>query len=110
MCGNTLAVPVRRALAALAAVVCVLTLARPAFAVVAAPNSSSDTSVAAADLRPNSLPGPNSGAKPTQPGDRGGSLQFATFGLMCAGLTFIGWRIVAAGRRARRLSSVNPAP
>jgi hypothetical protein len=52
--------------------------------------------------RPNALPRPNSGQKPTQAGDRGGALQYATFALMCAGLTFIGFRIVSSSRRARR--------
>jgi hypothetical protein len=52
--------------------------------------------------RPNALPRPNSGQKPTQAGDRGGVLQYATFALMCAGLAFIAFRIVASSRRARR--------
>jgi hypothetical protein len=59
------------------------------------------TSVAASE-RPNALPRPNSGQKPTQAGDRGGVLQYATFALMCAGLAFIAFRIVASSRRARR--------
>ena len=59
------------------------------------------TSVAASE-RPNALPRPNSGSKPTQAGDRGGALQYATFALMCAGLAFIGFRIVVSSRRARR--------
>jgi hypothetical protein len=52
--------------------------------------------------RPNALPRPNSGQKPTQAGDRGGVLQYATYALMCAGLVFIAFRIVASSRRARR--------
>jgi hypothetical protein len=56
----------------------------------------------AASGRPNSLPRPNSGQKPTQAGDRGGALQYATFALMCAGLGFIAFRIVVSSRRARR--------
>ena len=60
-----------------------------------------DTSIAAS-ARPNALPRANSGQKPTQAGDRGGALQYATFGLMCAGLAFIAFRIVTSSRRARR--------
>jgi hypothetical protein len=60
-----------------------------------------DTSIAPS-LRPNALPRANSGQKPTQAGDRGGALQYATFGLMCAGLAFIALRIVTSSRRARR--------
>ena len=55
-----------------------------------------------ASERPSALPRPNSGQKPTQAGDRGGALQYATFALMLAGLAFIGFRIVASSRRARR--------
>ena len=55
-----------------------------------------------ASERPSALPRPNSGQKPTQAGDRGGALQYATFALMCAGLTFIAFRIVSSSRRARR--------
>jgi hypothetical protein len=36
------------------------------------------------------LPKPGCGKKPEQAGDRGGSLQYATFGLMIAGLATIG--------------------
>lgn len=36
------------------------------------------------------LPKPGCGKKPQQAGDRGGSLQYATFGLMIAGLATIG--------------------
>jgi hypothetical protein len=60
-----------------------------------------DTSIAPS-ARPNALPRANSGQKPTQAGDRGGALQYATFGLMCAGLAFIAFRIVTSSRRARR--------
>jgi hypothetical protein len=60
-----------------------------------------DTSIAPS-ARPNALPRANAGQKPTQAGDRGGALQYATFGLMCAGLAFIAFRIVTSSRRARR--------
>lgn len=36
------------------------------------------------------LPKPGCGKKPEQAGDRGGALQYATFGLMIVGLTTIG--------------------
>ena len=36
------------------------------------------------------LPKPGCGKKPEQAGDRGGALQYATFGLMIAGLATIG--------------------
>ncbi len=36
------------------------------------------------------LPKPGCGKKPTQAGDRGGSLQYITFGIMIAGLGVIG--------------------
>jgi hypothetical protein len=43
---------------------------------------------------------PDCGIEPTQPGDRGGALQYATFGLMMFGVAFIFWR-VARGIKAR---------
>ncbi|MEP6659759.1 MAG: hypothetical protein ABJD24_07575 [Acidimicrobiales bacterium] len=64
-------------------------------------NTTISASVAASE-RPSALPRPNSGQKPTQAGDRGGALQYATFALMCAGLAFIAFRIVSSSRRARR--------
>ena len=79
----------------------------PAATAVAAPSDGpttttvTSTSVASSE-RPSALPRPNSGQKPTQAGDRGGVLQYATFALMCAGLAFIAFRIVASSRRARR--------
>lgn len=40
------------------------------------------------------LPKPGCGKKPEQAGDRGGSLQYATFGLMIGGLAVIGTVLV----------------
>jgi hypothetical protein len=39
---------------------------------------------------------PDCGREPTQAGDRGGALQYATFGTMVLGLVFIGWRVTKA--------------
>ena len=43
---------------------------------------------------------PDCGIEPTHPGDRGGALQYTTFGLMILGVAFIFWR-VARGIKAR---------
>jgi hypothetical protein len=43
---------------------------------------------------------PDCGIEPTHPGDRGGILQYITFGLMMFGVAFIFWR-VARGVKAR---------
>jgi hypothetical protein len=72
-----------------------------ATAAAAGPSDGPTTTIVVSE-RPNSLPRPNSGQKPTQAGDRGGALQYATFALMCAGLGFIAFRIVASSRKARR--------
>jgi hypothetical protein len=76
----------------------------PAATAAAAPSDgpTTSTTIVAASERPSALPRPNSGQKPTQAGDRGGALQYAKFALMCAGLAFIAFRIVASSRRARR--------
>ena len=39
---------------------------------------------------------PDCGIEPTHPGDRGGILQYITFGLMMFGVAFIFWRVAAA--------------
>jgi hypothetical protein len=67
-----------------------------------ATNTTATSASVAASERPSALPRPNSGQKPTQAGDRGGALQYATFALMLAGLAFIGFRIVMSSRKARR--------
>jgi len=48
------------------------------------------------------IPGPNSGARPERPGDRGGSLQLGLFALLLAFLVVAAWRIAVTGRRGRR--------
>lgn len=61
---------------------------------------STDTTVAVWDIENdpsqciNSNPRPNCGRKPTQAGDRGGALQYATFGVMMGGLAVIGGVLV----------------
>lgn len=47
----------------------------------------------------NSNPKPGCGRAPTHSGDRGSPMQWAVFGVMTAGIAFIGWRIVAGARR-----------
>lgn len=51
---------------------------------------------------------PEAGPKPQQSGDRGGSLQFATLGVVAAAVAFIMWRIVRAARRSSHHVSVDP--
>ena len=41
----------------------------------------------------NSVDLPDCGIEPTHPGDRGGALQYVTFGLMSLGVAFIFWRV-----------------
>lgn len=48
----------------------------------------------------NSLSKPGCGREPTHSGDRGSAIQWTVFGLMAAGIAFIGWRIVAGARRS----------
>ena len=43
---------------------------------------------------------PDPGPDPQHPGDRGGSLQFATLGAVAAAVAFVMWRIARAARRA----------
>lgn len=93
----------RRFLLIVLTVVACMPAATAAAAAPDAPTTNTTTSASvAASERPSALPRPNSGQKPTQAGDRGGVLQYATFALMCAGLAFIAFRIVASSRRARR--------
>ena len=48
----------------------------------------------------NSVDLPDCGIEPTQAGDRGGALQYVTFGLLILSVAFIFWR-VARGVKAR---------
>jgi cbb3-type cytochrome oxidase subunit 3 len=48
------------------------------------------------------IPGPNSGARPERPGDRGGSLQLGLFALLLTFLAVAAWRVAVTGRRGRR--------
>ena len=45
---------------------------------------------------------PDPGPDPQHSGDRGGSLQFATMGMVAAAVAFIMWRIARSARRASR--------
>ncbi len=47
------------------------------------------------------IPGPNSGARPERPGDRGGSLQLGLFALLLLFMAVAAWRIAVTGRRGR---------
>jgi hypothetical protein len=49
----------------------------------------------------NSVSKPGCGREPTHSGDRGSAMQWTIFGLMAAGIAFIGWRIVSGARRSR---------
>lgn len=51
---------------------------------------------------PSIIPRPNSGAEPTDPGDRGGSLQTAVFVLVLGGVGAMGAIVVRESRRARQ--------
>jgi hypothetical protein len=55
-----------------------------------------DTKRDLGDCLNNSIDLPDCGRNPTQAGDRGGALQYATFGIMILGLVFIGWRVTKA--------------
>jgi hypothetical protein len=46
-------------------------------------------------------PKPGCGRDPVRSGDRGGWMQWTVFAVMIGAIGFIGWRIVAGGRRAR---------
>ncbi len=46
----------------------------------------------------NSVDLPDCGIEPTQAGDRGGALQYVTFGLLILGVAFIFWRVARAVR------------
>ena len=48
------------------------------------------------------IPGPNSGARPERPGDRGGSLQLGLFALLLTFLAVAAWRVAVTGRRGRQ--------
>lgn len=48
------------------------------------------------------IPGPNSGARPQRPGDRGGSLQLGLFALLLTFMAVAAWRVAVSGRRGRR--------
>ncbi len=53
----------------------------------------------------NSNPRPNCGKAPEQPGDRGGWLQYTVFGIMIAGLSFIGFKMFrGVARRDRAIA------
>ncbi len=41
----------------------------------------------------NFNPKPGCGTEPQESGDRGGTMQYAVFATMAAGLSFIGWRV-----------------
>ena len=58
------------------------------------------SSLAPGELPPaEAIPRPGSGRAPEQAGDRGGSLQLGLFGVMAAGMLFIGVRIFRGGGR-----------
>jgi hypothetical protein len=48
------------------------------------------------------IPGPNSGARPERPGDRGGSLQLGLFALLLTFMAVAAWRVAVSGRSGRR--------
>jgi hypothetical protein len=52
--------------------------------------------------RPSSIPRPNTGKGPQDAGDPGGWEQLTLFGLLAAGMLFIGGMIFVGGRKARR--------
>ena len=72
-----------------------------------------------ADLRPvyevpagadRIIGSPDPGPDPQHSGDRGGSLQFATLGVVAAAVAFIMWRIARSARRAARLRLTERRP
>lgn len=48
------------------------------------------------------IPGPNSGARPERPGDRGGSLQLGLFALLLTFMAVAAWRVAVSGRKGRQ--------
>jgi hypothetical protein len=48
------------------------------------------------------IPGPNSGARPERPGDRGGSLQLGLFTLLLIFMAVAAWRVAVSGRKGRK--------
>jgi len=61
-------------------------------------NSFLDTKRDLTECLNNSIGLPDCGVEPTNAGDRGGALQYATFAVMILGIVFIGWRVSRAIR------------
>ena len=61
-------------------------------------NSFLDTKRDLSECVNHSVDLPDCGIEPTQPGDRGGALQLATFGILTLGIVIICWRVVRAVR------------
>ena len=86
---------VRRALALLAALACVVVLAVP----VAAQDPTTTTSTTVAVPSQDIIPRPNSGSEPQEAGDRGGTLQL---GLLALVVVAIGGTVLVLVRQSRR--------
>ena len=89
----------RRAALLLAAVGLALVLAATPALAGDAPRNTPDVPVQ------HIIPRPNSGQKPEDAGDRGGSLQLALLGLVCVVLAGGTIHVIRLSRRARGLSS-----
>jgi hypothetical protein len=69
-------------------------------------NSFLDTKRNLTDCLNNSVDLPDCGIQPTEPGERGGALQLATFFVMFLGIGVISWRVTKSVRaRDRALES-----
>src|SRR5262249_42134171 len=92
-------VPVRRAALLLAAACLALVLAAGPAMAAGVQDNTPDVPVQ------QIIPRPNSGQKPEDPGDRGGSLQLGLLGLVCVVLTGGTIHVIRQSRKARGLSS-----
>lgn len=80
----------------------VLVLGVAIVAVTSDDDAQQGRSLAAGELPPaEAIPRPGSGKAPEEAGDRGGSLQLGLFGVMAAGMLFIGVMIFRGGRTAQ---------
>lgn len=57
-----------------------------------------------------SIPQPNSGTAPENPGDRGGYLQLGLLAIIVGGIGFIGYRVVQGGKQNLATAAANPPP
>jgi uncharacterized protein HemX len=93
-------VTLRRLVAGLGALACVVILGVPAGAQEPEPDTT--TTLTPGAEAPHIIPRPNSGAEPQEAGDRGGALQLGLLGLL---VVVIGGAVVVVVRQSQRARS-----